>query len=468
MTTQADLSAVYTPHKGQAKVHASTAKVKLLRVARRWGKSRASLFELIRRYIEALEVAVPISVVPPWHAWIVAPSFPQARQVWNELMTFIPDSIKLDDKQAEMTMRLRGNEMRPWGLIEVKSAHDPDSLQTGGLHFLWITEAQDIQDKAFERLLPMTRDATRQPCYQIFEGIPSVYPEHWFQRMIAMVERKGTPDYEFFQGTVYDNPLLSKDDLEEIERDREILTDAAWRRMYLAEFNPDASGLRNVDQCIAGDLFLSPVPGATYVAGIDLGRIHDATVMTIMDYNERKVVGHFRWDAGENWRVQREGIVRISNEWGLDRVCVDATGMGGDMFVQELQEAGLPVMPFVITGINREPLLNALAVALERETVHYPPIATLLRELRALQPRKIGRSWRLEAPPGQHDDEVFAFALAIEVCSPPQSVATGQIKISRYSYISRSESSSRSAAVRMLDERHTEQARERIERSGVL
>lgn len=466
--TNTDLSAVYQPHAGQEAVHASLAKVKILRVARRWGKSRCSLFELIRRFIESLEVAVPVSVVPPWHAWIVAPSFPQARQVWNELMTFIPDNIKYDDKQADMTMRLRGNEMRPWGLIEVKSAHDPESLQTGGLHFLWVTEAQDIQDRAFEKLLPMTRDATRQPCYQIYEGIPSLYPEHWFQRMITMTERKENPDYAFFHGTVYENPMLTPEALEEIEGDRDILTDAAWRRMYLAEFNVDAGGLRNIDKCVAGDLLPAPLPGATYVAGVDLGRIHDATVINIMDANERRTVAHHRWDAGENWRMQRESIMWLASEWNLSRIVVDATGMGGDMFVQELQEAELPVEPFIISGASREPLLTDLAVALERETIHFPPVPTLLRELRALQPRKIaGRSWRLEAPPGYHDDEVFAIALALQGCNPPQGVIAGSGRMTRYSYIPKGESSRLSPAARMVREKRLDKTRSRIERSGV-
>ena len=92
-TNALDLSALYAPHRGQQHLHETDAKVKVLEVGRRWGKSRFALWELLRRYVEALNIPVEESVVPPFHAWIVCPSFPQARQVWNELLSFTPQQF---------------------------------------------------------------------------------------------------------------------------------------------------------------------------------------------------------------------------------------------------------------------------------------------------------------------------------------------------------------------------------------
>ena len=49
----------------------------------------------------------------------------------------------------------------------------------------------------------------------------------------------------------------------------------------------------------------------------------------------------------------------------------------------------------------------------------------MLRELRAFQVRKLpsGRP-RAEAPPGEHDDEVFALALALNCCAPAPTTDT--------------------------------------------
>ena len=88
MQQNLDLKDFYTPHPGQERVHQSDAKIKVLEIGRRWGKSRFALWELIKRFLESKDIEVGADLVPPFHAWIVTPNFPQARQIWNELMAF--------------------------------------------------------------------------------------------------------------------------------------------------------------------------------------------------------------------------------------------------------------------------------------------------------------------------------------------------------------------------------------------
>ena len=430
--TLLDLGNSYTPHPGQQFLHEQDAHIKILEVGRRWGKSRFSLWELIRRYVESLEIETDNSVVPPFHAWIVAPSFPQARQVWNELIAFLPQQfiapggIHQDDK----LIYLIGSKKSPWGLIEVKSAHDPDALQTAGLDFLWITEAQDIKDTAFEKLLPTLRSPGRMS-YGVFEGIPSTHRDHWFHRTFESAQN-GRDGYLAYKATSFENPLLSEEHRAAIEADRDSMRETAWRRMYLADFSQESGYFRNISNCIAGDLLPGPLPGVEYVAGLDLGRKMDASVMHIMDAKNRSLVSHHVWDDGTNWVMQREAITRIAKEWNVSRLVIDATGMGGDIFVQEIQESGLPVEPFIITSASREHLLQAVGVSMERQTINFPAVPSMLRQLRAFQYRKMSSGrWRVEAPLGEHDDEVFALALALTACADAPTITKVQPTKSR-------------------------------------
>ena len=424
MTTEAiELGNIYQPHPGQSYVHAQDAKVKVLKVGRRWGKSRFALWEMIRRFTEALEIEVSSALVPPFHAWILAPSYPQSRQVWNELISFFPSELVANGgiRQDDRTIYLKGSEKRGWGFLEVKSGHDPDALQTAGLDFLWITEAQDIKDAAFQKVLPTLRSPERLG-YAVFEGIPSTHADHWFERICQQAEG-GREGYFYHHAATFDNTLLDETARSEIESDKEILTDAAWRRLYLAEFSEDSGYFKNVSKCIGGDIMESPIPGVEYVGGLDLGRKMDASVLHIMDAVDRRVVHHRVWDQGTNWVTQRETITKIAQDWGLSRLVLDATGMGGDMFTAELQEAGLPVEPYIITSASRENLLQGLSLGLDRDTIRFPPIPSLLRQLRAFQYRKMpSGSYKAEAPPGEHDDEVFAISLALTACAAAPSL----------------------------------------------
>ena len=472
--TLIDLSQYYDPHEGQTEVHNSPASIKVLEIGRRWGKSRCGYGEAVKNFVEAREIEAPSSLIPPWHGWALSPTFPQSRQIWNEAMSLWPSALVHSVSQDERTIYLNGSDKRTYGILEFKSAHDPDSLQTVGLDFLWIQEAQDVSDQAFEKVLPTLRSPGRMG-KGIFEGIPSSYASHWFRRISVAAER-GREGYEYFHHTAFDNPMLDDYQRAEIEADRDILPDKAWRRMYLAEFNEDAGYFTNISQCIAGEILPGPVPGRQYVAGLDLGRKMDASVFIIMDATDRKVVHHTTWDSGQEWVLQREAIIGRWKEWGFERLIIDATGMGGDMFVSEMVEAGLPVEPFIIgdnrsrTG-TRTVLLQSLAVAMERKTISFPSIPSLLRQLRAFQYRKLpGGDFKAEAPSGEHDDEVFALALALTACDEPPGVSVARSYYQSRYVPTQSEMESgtfNSLGSRIMRERKIEKIRERQDALGV-
>jgi len=425
-TLTINLADYYQPHPGQQEYHDSPASKKYKEEGRRFGKSRSAFWEMMTSWFDSWETPADKSLVPPWHAWIVVPAFPQSHQVWTELLAFIPQKLIQNIKEDDKIIFLQGPPNRPWGMIELKSAHNPAALQTAGLDYLWVTEAQDVLDEAFEKLLPMLTSPGRQG-KATYEGIPSLHSGHWFKRGCNAAQA-GLKDAAYFHHTAFDNPLLTEAQLAEIESHRELLPDRAWRRMYLAEFNEDAGYFSGIESCIEGWLLREPIPGTTYIAGIDLGRKVDPTVIHIMDARERRVIFHQTWDGSAEWTHIIESVIKLARDWDITRLIVDATGMGGDMFVSQMAEANLPVEPFIIsdnanrTGV-RTYLLESLVVAIEQRNVTFPSIPSLLRQLRAFQYRRLpGGSFKAEAPPGEHDDEVFALALALTACDEPAGI----------------------------------------------
>ena len=144
MTSQL-LRTRYSPHEGQIEVHTLNAKEKWIEAARRWGKSRCALGELEAAYYESLDRSIDqinrYQLVPPgFHCWVVAPSYVQGRQAWNEMLQLLDPSWIRETNQANMTITLNGPTEEVWGLIELKSADNAPSLQTEGLDFLWVSE----------------------------------------------------------------------------------------------------------------------------------------------------------------------------------------------------------------------------------------------------------------------------------------------------------------------------------------
>ena len=77
------------------------------------------------------------------------------------------------------------------------------------------------------------------------------------------------------------------------------------------------------------------------------------------------------------------------------------------------------VRGFVFTGQSKPPLIESLALALEREECQWQSDPVWTGELEAYERRvspSTGRS-QYSAPEGMHDDTVIARALAWEACN---------------------------------------------------
>jgi hypothetical protein len=454
-----DLSKVYQPHPKQAEYHAVDVRTKVLEAARRSGKSYFGRGELYKAYQKAYNQKRNARMhAVRFHAWIVVPTFAQGQQSWNEMMDLFPEELLRDVRevafdQSDKRVYLKGSpnwgdpaDPSTWGygLIEIKSAHDPETLQTVGLDFLWIQEAADIKERAFGKLLPSTRSPGRLGL-RVYEGIPALYDDHWFAKQYDLAMRRGTNgtgelSMLAVKMTYKDNPLMDDWMLEEIEiEDREGMTDATWNRMYLAIRSKSAAYFKKIDGCIRGDLLDSPISGRQYVAGLDLGRSVDPSEMLIGDKEGRNVVAWYQWE-NVPWTQQREEIKAIHEEWSLEEIIFDATAMGGAMARDDFSEMGLPVRPIKIIGgaheydweketAGRVWLLEQLARDVERNTVAWPHTVELLaRQLRQMQERKVGRGTvRVDHPEGEHDDLMWALQFMLMGCEEPAPISNAGV-----------------------------------------
>ena len=96
---------------------------------------------------------------------------------------------------------------------------------------------------------------------------------------------------EAFSWTTVDNPLLTEEQKEEILEDRETRMEDDWNRLYMA-VQPEGVGafFRKVDKAAIATQLLNPKPNAEYVAGLDLGRSNDATVLIVKNRRTRESV----------------------------------------------------------------------------------------------------------------------------------------------------------------------------------
>jgi len=197
----------------QKEVEASRKRFALIEGGRQSGKTHYSARWLIKRACE----------VPADH-WHLSPTYKRAiEDIWPKLLRMIPGEIRKRVHLSNHSVSLTNGSR-----IYIKSSDDPKNLRGGNIGSVVMEEADYQRELIFEEILRPMLMYRRAPCLMISSPRPD-----WFHRKWEMVHRGELgPEWGAWHVTVYDNPLLSR---EEIESIRLSTSNRIWRREYLAE-----------------------------------------------------------------------------------------------------------------------------------------------------------------------------------------------------------------------------------------
>lgn len=388
----------YSPHPGQLAVHASSHKRRVVACGVRWGKTLAAAHEGIAASINKYRWERVVG-------WVCAPTYELAGKVYREVAgAFMSNKIL-----RGMVIRMRESDRMlevhrmDGGVCEIraKSADSPTSLLGEGLSWLIVDEASRVKPDVWQRYLSqrlIDRDG-----WAMLISTPKGKNWYWDMFRSSATASWSSPSWE--------NPIL---DREKIEAEREKIPEAVFRQEYGAEFIEGAGAVfRNVRELATGEL-TGAVKNRRYVAGLDLAKVQDYTVLVVIDVDEKRVVHVDRFHRID-WKMQVERVAAACAMFGDPFVMVDSTGKGEPVY-EALLDAGIQADGYQFTQASKAALVNNLALMLERRELTLPnPMQApeLIDELEAFEYTITDAgNVRSGAPPGQHDDCVIALALA--------------------------------------------------------
>lgn len=153
-TTQVTIK--YNPYPWQQKFHASKARFKVVSGAARSGKDYSFDKEFDMKFVDMLNEDRGYSLIPRVHGWIIGPTYKLLSQIERNFMHNFPRELVVNyDKENHVIETING------GLIEFRSADDPDSLVSVGLDICYITEAARI--KQFDVVIGNLTDRLDSP-----------------------------------------------------------------------------------------------------------------------------------------------------------------------------------------------------------------------------------------------------------------------------------------------------------------
>lgn len=374
-------------HEQQRAIWQHQARFQVVSAGRRFGKSRlASLWCVV-------------GALQGQRAWWVFPSYPMAAVGWRMLKR-----LAVQIPGATMREMDRLIEFPSGGIVQLRSADNPDSLRGESLDRLVMDEAAFMREDAWTEALRPTLSDRRGRA--VFISTPK--GRNWFWR-IWQLGQGGDSDWHAWQFPTVSNPHI---DPAEVEAARRNLPERIFAQEYLAEFIEDGGGVfRRVMEAATAEQEESADPQCEYVAGIDWAKLSDFSCFVILNTTRRAVCYIDRFNQID-YAVQM-GRLKALYERFRPGVIISERNSIGEPLLEQMRRDGMPVQGFMTTNQSKTAAIEGLALAFEQSALKIINDPVLVGELLAYEMERLpGGLIRYGAPAGMHDDTVMALALA--------------------------------------------------------
>jgi hypothetical protein len=408
-----EATSAYVPHPAQQLIHDSLARFKILNCGAGFGKDRCLINEFILQYGKLMSEDRSLTQLEPRvHGFLIAPNYKLSEQIWRELLAYFPKEWTEQVWEGSKTLRTKPlDDNGGYGLIEVRSADDPNALVSVGLDIVLVTEASRIADleRVWTYLLGRVNRPMRGPNGKggiiLANSTPTGIQHFWYQlyRMGRQGDEKYNSRYESWHFTSYDNPYL---DPAELDAERKMVSDRQFRQERLAEFIAEADSVFvDPEKCATYNGPSVAEEGERYLVAWDIGAKVDNAAVGVLKESTGECVEVFHW-TGVPYAAQIDRVVGISRKYNFATVRFDETGVGKTIGPQ-LDKQGVNIEPVHWTNALKDEMVNHLAFLMEQRVISFPPHEALLAELKQYK-YTISETGvtRYSAPRGSHDDLV--------------------------------------------------------------
>ena len=202
----------------------------------------------------------------------------------------------------------------------------------------------------------------------------------------------------------------------ELDAMRDTMPERVYQQEIAAQFLEDGNGVfRGVSACMTAPAapLLTDHHGHIIVMGCDWAKQADYTALSVGCATCRQELARDRFNQIDyHFQVQR--LKALAQQWQPTAILTELNSIGWPVF-EMIQREGLPVVGFTTTASTKPPLIENMALAIERGEWRLQPDPVWTGELEAYE-RTVspvtGRS-SYSAPEGMHDDTVMARALMV-------------------------------------------------------
>lgn len=331
----------------------------------------------------------------------VSPTDSQAQKVYKEIVNAIYESGCISSKKQP-----RGDTeivFTNGSKILFRSAASEDSLRGPSVNYMILDEAAFIKRETVEAILLPMLNVQGRKCLFISTPKGKNYLYDYF------LKSNSNEMWSSFRYSTYDSPLANP---EIINMFKETLPEKLFQQEVMADFVDSSSIFNNINEVMVLDAINSPKAGSTYYAGVDIGLITDATVLTIIN-EEGNLVKYYRWVGVESPELIQK-IYEINYEWKFKKILIENNNQGLPI-IQELKRRMNNLGEFNTNASTKPEMINRLIHLFNMKEIKLVKDEYFKTELEAfIFKQKPSGNLQFLADNGFHDDCVMSLAIAVE------------------------------------------------------
>lgn len=245
----------------------------------------------------------------------VAPTDSQIQKVYGEIIEAVHHTKVISSKKAT-----KGDTeicFNSGSKILFKSAASEDNLRGGSVNYMIIDEAAFIKRETIETILMPMLSVKGKKCLFISTPKGKNYLYDYF------IKGQNEPQWKSLRYSTYDSPYANK---HIIDLARKSLPTKLFSQEYEAEFVDASSVFNNINEVMCLTPINNPVPKHKYFAGIDIGLISDATVLTVFN-QDGDLVKYYRWENIDT-PILIDKIIGLNAIWNFYRIMIENNNQG--------------------------------------------------------------------------------------------------------------------------------------------
>lgn len=276
----------------------------------------------------------------------VSPTDSQAQKVYKEIIHAIFESGVIKSKKmprGDTEIVFKNNSK-----ILFRSAASEDSLRGQSVDYMILDEAAFIKRDTVEMILLPMLNVRGKKCLFISTPKGKNYLYEYFMK------GQTEASWKSLRYSTLQSPLANA---QLIDMFKKTLPEKLFKQEIEAEFIDSSSVFNNISELLCLEPHNEPQSGTKYFAGIDIGFINDASVLSILD-DFGNLVKYYRWTDLESPELIQE-ILKLNAKWRFESITIETNNQGLTIY-QELKRKMSNLNEFNTNSKTKPEIINRL------------------------------------------------------------------------------------------------------------